>query len=44
MELPEAERAALRQADDILIVEVAKAAPAADERADDIAAQEEGNE
>lgn len=44
MELPEAERTALRQADDILIVEVAKAAPAADERADDIAAQEEGNE
>ena len=44
MELPEAERAALRQADDILIVEVAKAAPVADERADDIAAQEEGNE
>ena len=44
MELPEAERAALRQADDILIVEVAKTAPAVDERADDIAAQEEGNE
>ena len=44
MELPEAERAALAQAEDILIVEVAKAAPAADERADDIAAQEEGNE
>ena len=44
MELPEAERAALRQADDILIVEVAKTAPANDERADDIAAQEEGNE
>ncbi len=44
MALPEAERAALAQAEDILIVEVAKAAPAADERADDIAAQEEGNE
>ena len=44
MELPEAERAALAQAEDILIVEVAKAAPAADESADDIAAQEEGNE
>ena len=44
MELPEAERTALAQAEDILIVEVAKAAPAADERADDIAAQEEGNE
>lgn len=43
MELPEAERAALRQADDILIVEVAKTALANDERADDIAAQEEGN-
>ena len=43
MELPEAERAALRQADDILIVEVAKTALATDERADDIAAQEEGN-
>ncbi len=43
MELPEAERAALAQAEDILIVEVAKAAPAADESADDIAAQEEGN-
>ena len=44
MELPEAERAALAAAEDILIVEVAKAAPAADESADDIAAQEEGNE
>ena len=44
MELPEAERTALAQAEDILIVEVAKAAPAADESADDIAAQEEGNE
>ena len=44
MELPEAERAALAQAEDILIVEVAKAAPAADESADNIAAQEEGNE
>ena len=44
MELPEAERAALAQAEDILIVEVAKAAPAADESADDIVAQEEGNE
>lgn len=44
MALPEAERAALAQAEDILIVEVAKAAPVADERADDIAAQEEGNE
>ena len=44
MALPEAERAALAQAEDILIVEVAKAAPAADERADDIAAQEEGTE
>ena len=44
MALPEAERTALAQAEDILIVEVAKAAPAADERADDIAAQEEGNE
>ena len=31
MELPEAERAALRQADDILIVEVAKTAPAVEE-------------
>lgn len=44
MELPEAERTALSQAEDILIVEVAKAAPAADEGAEDIAAQEEGNE
>ena len=44
MELPEAERTALAQAEDILIVEVAKAAPVADERADDIAAQDEGNE
>ena len=44
MELPEAERAALAQAEDILIVEVTKAAPAADESADDIAAQEKGNE
>ena len=44
MELPEAERTVLSQAEDILIVEVAKAAPAADEDAADIAAQEEGNE
>ena len=44
MALPEAERAALAAAEDILIVEVAKAAPANDESADDIAAQEEGNE
>ena len=44
MELPEAERTALAAAEDILIVEVAKAAPAANESADDIAAQEEGNE
>ena len=44
MELPEAERTALAAAEDILIVEVTKAAPAADESADNIAAQEEGNE
>lgn len=34
MELPEAERTALRQADDILIVEVAKTAPAVEEPAE----------
>ena len=44
MELPEAERAALAQAEDILIVEVAKAAAESNEDAADIAAQEEGNE
>ena len=44
MELPEAERTALAQAEDILIVEVAKAAAESNEDAADIAAQEEGNE
>ena len=44
MELPEAERAALAQAEDILIVEVAKATAESNEDAADIAAQEEGNE
>ena len=44
MELPEAERTALAQAEDILIVEVAKATAESNEDADDIAAQEEGNE
>ena len=44
MALPEAERAALAQAEDILIVEVAKAAAESNEDAADIAAQEEGNE
>ena len=44
MELPEAERTALAQAEDILIVEVAKAAAESHEDAADIAAQEEGNE
>ena len=44
MELPEAERTALAQAEDILIVEVAKATAESNEDAADIAAQEEGNE
>ena len=44
MELTEAERTALAQAEDILIVEVAKATAESNEDADDIAAQEEGNE
>ena len=41
MELPEAERAALRQADDILIVEVARTAPAVEEPAENTPAGEE---
>jgi len=41
MELPEAERAALRQASDILIVEVAKTAPAVEEPAENTPAGEE---
>ena len=44
MELPEAERTALAQAEDILIVEVAKATAESNEDAADIAAQEEGSE
>lgn len=44
MELPEAERTALRQADDILIVEVAKTAPAAEEPAENTPAGEEESE
>ena len=44
MELPEAERAALRQADDILIVEVAKTAPAVEEPAENTPAGEEESE
>ncbi len=43
MELPEAERAALRQADDILIVEVAKTAPAIEEPVENTPAGEEVN-
>ena len=43
MELPEAERAALRQADDILIVEVAKTAPAVEEPVENTLAGEEVN-
>ncbi len=41
MELPEAERTALRQADDILIVKVAKTAPAVEEPAENTPAGEE---
>mgnify|MGYP002530296073 CR=1 FL=1 len=41
MELPEAERTALAQAEDILIVEVAKTAPAVEEPAENIPADEE---
>ncbi len=44
MELPEAERAALRQADDILIVEVAKTAPAVEEPVENTPAGEEESE
>ena len=44
MELPEAERTALRQADDILIVEVAKTAPAIEEPAENTPAGEEESE
>lgn len=44
MELPEAERTALRQADDILIVEVAKTAPAVEEPAENTPAGEEESE
>lgn len=44
MELPEAERAALRQADDILIVEVAKTAPAVEEPVENPPAGEEESE
>ena len=44
MELPEAERTALRQADDILIVEVAKTAPAVEEPAENAPAGEEESE
>ena len=44
MELPEAERTALRQADDILIVEVAKTAPAVEEPAENTPAGEEERE
>ena len=44
MELPEAERAALRQASDILIVEVAKTAPAVEEPAENTPAGEEESE
>ena len=43
MELPEAERAALRQADDILIVEVAKTAPAVEEPVENTLTGEEVN-
>ena len=43
MELPEAERAALRQADDILIVEVAKTAPAVEEPVENTSTGEEVN-
>ena len=43
MELPEAERAALRQADDILIVEVAKTAPAVEEPVENTPTGEEVN-
>lgn len=44
MELPEAERTALRQADDILIVKVAKTAPAVEEPAENTPAGEEESE
>ena len=44
MELPEAERAALRQADDILIVEVAKTAPAVEEPVENTSTGEEESE
>ena len=44
MELPEAERTALRQADDILIVGVAKTAPAVEEPAENTPAGEEESE
>ena len=44
MELPVAERTALRQADDILIVEVAKTAPAVEEPAENTPAGEEESE
>ena len=44
MELPEAERAALRQADDILIVEVAKTAPAVEEPVENTPTGEEESE
>ena len=43
MELPEAERAALRQADDILIVEVAKTAPAVEKPVENTPTGEEVN-
>ena len=43
MELPEAERAALRQADDILIAEVAKTAPAVEEPVENTPTGEEVN-
>ena len=43
MALPEAERAALRQADDILIVEVAKTAPAVEEPVENTPTGEEVN-
>ena len=44
MELPEAERTALAQAEDILIVEVAKTAPAVEEPAENTPAGEEESE
>lgn len=44
MELPDAERTALRQADDILIVKVAKTAPAVEEPAENTPAGEEESE